>query len=98
MISPWGIMQVFASNFKILAVGSPKVKNCYLNLYESLGDKLTLSSAEEAARLAHNNCISGMDLGRGDCQLLTDTQLSLKPPNLHFNFCRTFEFLGLLNN
>lgn len=93
-------MQVFASNFEILAMGSPKVKNRYLPLYESLGDKLTVTLADKAARLAHNTCISGMDLGRGDCQPLNDIHsvVPLKSPNTHFHFSGKFEALGLLKN
>lgn len=93
-------MQVFASNCEILAMGSPKVKNRNLPLYESLGDKLTVSLADKVARLAYKSCISGMDLGRGDCQPLNDTHsvVPLKSLNAHFHFSRKFEALGLLNN
>lgn len=56
---------------------TPKLKNCYLHLYESLGNKLTVSSEEEASHFAHSMCVSGMGLGRGVCQPVTYTQLCL---------------------
>lgn len=53
------------------------------------------SLAVEAAHLADNIYVSGMDLGKGDCQLVTDAQLSLKSPilKLHF-FLEVWRFLA----
>lgn len=43
-------------------MGFPKVQNCCLRLSEGLSDKQTVSLAEEAAHLADNIYVSGMDL------------------------------------
>lgn len=79
-------------------MGFSKVQNCCLHLSEGLSDKQTVSLAEEAAHLADNIYVSGMDLGKGDCQLVTDAQLSLKSPILNLYFSRIFEVSGLLSN
>lgn len=78
-------------------MGFPKVQNCCLHL-SGLSDKQTVFLAEEAANLADNIYVSGMDLSKGDCQLVTDAQLSLKSPILNLYFSRIFEVSGLLSN